>query len=350
MANISIIVPVYNSGKYLRKCLDSIFSQTYKDFEVIAINDGSIDKSSKILEEYENNHKNMKVLDNKINLGAGISRNKGIDASNSEYIMFVDSDDYILPCTLEHAYTTMMEEAADFVRFDFNRVFGNINFDYRILDPSLKDGTRKVMEVDKDNYLFSEAAGPCNKLFSRDLIGDTRFAEGIAFEDTPFTVANMVQAKKIVYLKENLYRYTFNPHSTMGNNLFHASFKTLDIFKSMDTIDKNIKDDRGLGNELDSFKLINCVHIINDLILWSELSLSKKKELYTYLTGIIELKYGKIEEDNAFIFTKERDSFFKKRMELMKKYFILEDLIQNQNEEELMNKSRSIIEGVIKKR
>lgn len=350
MARISIIIPVYNSAKYLRKCLDSVFSQTYNDYEVIAINDGSADNSLGILNEYAKEHKNLKIIDNVINLGAGISRNRGIELATGDYVMFVDSDDYILPYTLEHAYKTMIEENADFVRYDFNRFFGKAEFDYRILDNSVPDGDKKTIKVTDNNYLFSEAAGPCNKLFSRELIGDTRFAEGIAFEDTPFTVANMVQAKKIVYLKENLYKYRFNPHSTMGNNLFHANMKTLDIFTSMDTIDKNIKDDKGLTEELNSFKLINCVHIINDLILWSELSLKKKKELYSYLTKLIELKYGSIEEDKAFNFTREHDSFFRKRMELMKKYIIKEELMQNNNKNELLENSRAIIEDAINRK
>ena len=97
MARISIIIPVYNSAKYLRKCLDSVFSQTYNDYEVIAINDGSADNSLGILNEYAKQHKNLKIIDNVINLGAGISRNRGIELATGDYVMFVDSDDYILP-------------------------------------------------------------------------------------------------------------------------------------------------------------------------------------------------------------------------------------------------------------
>lgn len=102
---LSIIVPVYNSEKWLKRCIDSILSQTYKNFELILINDGSTDNSKEILESYRKNDKRIKVYHQE-NAGQGITRKRGIDLSIGQFITFVDSDDYILPTM----YETMLDE------------------------------------------------------------------------------------------------------------------------------------------------------------------------------------------------------------------------------------------------
>ncbi|MBP3634953.1 MAG: glycosyltransferase family 2 protein [Bacilli bacterium] len=342
MPKISVIVPVYNSSKYLRQCLDSIFNQTYKDFELITINDCSTDDSLKILLEYSRLYSNMKIINNEINLGAGVSRNRGIEISNGEYIMFVDSDDYIELNTLEDAIKCAVNNSSDIVRYDFNRVIGRKEFDYRIFDPSF-EGKEKSINIEKDDYLFKENSGACNKLFSRKLIGDTRFAEGILFEDTPFTISNLFNAENIVYLKKTLYKYRFNPKSTMGSNLFHVNKRILDILSSMDKIDEFVKDDRGLGEQLNSLKSINCVHIFNDLILWKEFSIKEKQMLYSYLIRLIELKYGPLDSDYAFNLTRDHDSFFRNRMKFMRRYFVKDEYSQSNNINELKERALRLI-------
>ena len=100
---ISIIVPVYNVEKYLKKCLDSILSQTYKNFEVIIVNDGSPDNSQKIIDEYKKKDKRIIVLE-KENGGLSSARNYGIEHANGKYISFVDADDYIEKDYVEKLY------------------------------------------------------------------------------------------------------------------------------------------------------------------------------------------------------------------------------------------------------
>lgn len=342
MPKVSVIVPVYNTEKYLKTCIDSLLNQTFKDIEIILVNDGSIDNSLDILLEYECNYPNkIKVLSGE-NQGAGSARNKGIEIARGEYIMFVDSDDYITLDAVENAYKCAINNSSDLVVYDFNRIIGKKQFNYRVLDPSL-NGYEKNIKLNEDDYLFRENSGACNKLFSRKLIGDTRFAEGILFEDTPFTISNLFNAENIVYLKKTLYKYRFNPKSTMGSNLFHINKRILDILLSMDKIDEFVNDDKGMGEQLNSLKSINCIHIFNDLILWKELTIKEKQILYSYFLRIIELKYGKIEDDYAFNLTRKQDSFFKKRMEFMKKYFIKNEYQQTDSIEELKNKSLTLL-------
>lgn len=95
MPLVTIIIPVYNTEKYLKKCLNSVVNQTYKNLEIIVINDASSDNSLAILENYAKKYKNIKLVNNPVNLGVSISRNIGLDCANGDYIYFLDSDDFI---------------------------------------------------------------------------------------------------------------------------------------------------------------------------------------------------------------------------------------------------------------
>lgn len=95
MPLVTIIIPVYNTEKYLKKCLNSVVNQTYKNLEIILINDASSDNSLAILENYAKKYKNVKLVNNPVNLGVSISRNIGLDFANGDYIYFLDSDDFI---------------------------------------------------------------------------------------------------------------------------------------------------------------------------------------------------------------------------------------------------------------
>ena len=109
---ISVIVPVYNVEKYLSRCIDSILNQTYKDYEIILIDDGSKDSSGKICDEYAKNHNNISVIHTK-NRGLSAARNTGTENSHGEYITFVDSDDLISNSFLSDLYTLIVNNNAD---------------------------------------------------------------------------------------------------------------------------------------------------------------------------------------------------------------------------------------------
>ena len=111
---ISIIVPVYNAEKFLTKCLDSIINQTYKNIEIICVDDDSSDKSSKILNEFAEKDKRIKVI-HKANEGVSLARNVGLESAKGNYILFVDSDDWIEQSTCEVAINKIIEENADII-------------------------------------------------------------------------------------------------------------------------------------------------------------------------------------------------------------------------------------------
>ena len=121
---ISIIVPVYNVEKYLRRCIDSILNQSFKDYEVILVDDGSKDISGKICDEYASMYKNLKVI-HKENGGLGYARNTGLEYASGEYILFVDSDDYLEASMIENLYTCLISNKADTCIGGFKRVGKN---------------------------------------------------------------------------------------------------------------------------------------------------------------------------------------------------------------------------------
>ncbi len=115
LPKVSIIVPVYNSGKYLKTCLDSLVNQTLKNIEIIAVDDCSTDNSLLILMDYAKKYHNIKVYHNRENLGQGASRNRGLDVARGEYIGFVDSDDYIRYTMYEDMYKAAVNNSAPLV-------------------------------------------------------------------------------------------------------------------------------------------------------------------------------------------------------------------------------------------
>ena len=112
MPAVSVVIPVYNSAKYLRECLDSIVAQTFSDWEIIAVDDGSSDESPEILDEYAAKDSRIKVI-HKANAGVSAARNDGLDAAQGEYVVFVDSDDLLVVNALDILHKTISSENAD---------------------------------------------------------------------------------------------------------------------------------------------------------------------------------------------------------------------------------------------
>lgn len=126
MCDISVIVPAYNEEKRIKKCIDSILNQTFKNFELIIVNDGSTDNTDLIVRQYLNTDKRIKYIDSK-NEGQGAARNKGILQAKSKYITFVDSDDTIENNMLELLYNEMIMKKADVVICDLYKIIENTN-------------------------------------------------------------------------------------------------------------------------------------------------------------------------------------------------------------------------------
>ena len=236
MADISIIVPIYNAEKYLNKCIDSLVNQTKKELEFILINDGSTDSSEDIIKSYKD--KRIKYFKNK-NQGIGKTRNFGIDKATGKYLMFLDSDDYLDINACEKLYNKAIKEKSDLVVFDFYRVEETLK---EVTINNFKSSSLK----ENPNLLLDINLGPCNKLIKRELIdkSNTRFNEELKYEDTPFVTEIIKNANKISKLNEYLHYYVIhsNSETTVRDERVFDIIKIIDIIREQYKNEKYIED------------------------------------------------------------------------------------------------------------
>ena len=183
MAEVSIIVPVYQVEKYIRQFVDSILAQTFTDFELILVDDGSKDMSGQICDEYAGMDERVKVI-HKENGGAADTRNRGMDQAVGNYVMFVDSDDYIASTMLECLYRNMLNENADIAACNYLYFFENDrqkDFAINVKSEVLTGSEIFYYRKNERNYGFWTVVW--NKLMKRETVGKIRFRSGKYYED-----------------------------------------------------------------------------------------------------------------------------------------------------------------------
>lgn len=207
---ISIIVPVYNSEKYLRRCLDSLVNQTLKDIEIILVNDCSTDGSLNILNKYEIEYPNkITIVNLKENKGPGGARNAGIDLANGEYIGFVDSDDEVSCEMFEYLYKIAKRADYDMVDCKFFNEYLNTN----IL--STDKNAAGILNLEKRRLIITNPGYVWSKIIRRSILKNNtiRFREKVAYEDLEFIPIVILFCKKICTTNKVLYNYKYNSES-----------------------------------------------------------------------------------------------------------------------------------------
>ena len=225
MPKFSIIIPVYNVEEYLEECLESIVNQSFKDFEVICVNDGSTDNSLEILQKYAENDERFKVL-NQENQGQGIARNNALNIANGEYILFVDPDDFIELNMLEVLNERLDVQNVDVAFFDY-QIFGE-NTKTKIvrfmdemkntLNLNINDNfIFNWQELVKDNFRYT-AMMVWNKVYSNKFLKENhiQFAPNKHAEDHIFSISATLLANKISYIKKTLYYYRKRSDSSVN--------------------------------------------------------------------------------------------------------------------------------------
>lgn len=208
---ISVVVPVYNVEKYLVRCLDSILNQTYKNIEIIVVNDGSPDKCEDIINQYASRYSNIVAIHQK-NGGLSNARNTGIRAAKGEYISFIDSDDYIDATMISRMYSVLKEENVNLVQCDFKVVRDeNIYKKAEITKPFILD--KETMFDTRKTKITA-----CGKLYFTDIIKKIMFKENKINEDEFFTYKALYESSKIAVIQEPLYFYYQSPNSIMRNS------------------------------------------------------------------------------------------------------------------------------------
>ena len=218
MELISVIVPVYNVEKYLPRCIDSILKQTYKNIEILLIDDGSTDMSPLICDRYASKFKNISVYHKK-NGGISSARNYGLDriSKKSNYIAFVDSDDFINPKMYEILYDNLTEYNCDIPVCNFSKVY-----DENCVENISNNITTVTMKEYMNSYFddFFRTNVVWNKLYKVGRVKDIRFKEGKIYEDIFYSPQVICKANKIVINESNLYYYYQRQGSILngGNN------------------------------------------------------------------------------------------------------------------------------------
>lgn len=221
---VSVIVPCYQGEDYISKCIDSLLKQSLEELEIVLVNDGSRDKTLKMMKDYEKKYpEKIMVVDLKKNTGLGNARNVGVQRANGEYIGFVDSDDYVDKEMFEEMYKKGKEENSDVVECDVlweypDHVRNDVGREYTSNKQMLKD--IRVMA--------------CNKIYKKEFLNKVRpkFAVGLRYEDILFTYQYVPFVKNISYIRIPYYHY-IQRETSLAN---HQTKKVGDIYPVLNKV------------------------------------------------------------------------------------------------------------------
>lgn len=225
MELVTIVVPIYNVEKYLERCILSIINQTYKNIEILLVNDGSPDNSHKIMKKYEKKDNRIKCY-YKENGGLSDTRNYALNIAKGKYICFIDSDDYIEKDFVEKMFNELEETDSDLVWCDFSMVND--------------EGETGEIIINEDDIWSFEMPSACNKMYKIDLFKNNNitFPVGIWYEDLATIPRLLFKSKKISKVNYKLYNYYFNPTSITKT----YTMKVLDAMTAIKIVDDFVQE------------------------------------------------------------------------------------------------------------
>lgn len=299
MPKISIIVPVYNTESFLSKCIDSILNQQFKDFEIILVNDGSLDNSGKICDEYAEIDNRVRVLHIK-NQGVSNARNRGIELARGDYIGFIDSDDWIDDEMYSDMINNLISYSADIV------MCGHVIFDgkneHYIGFPWKQDSVFKFEEIQKtvipsflapmDIYGNKQQiimGSVCKCLFKQDLIkqNEILFDTQIKYtEDTVFILQSFSKAEKVIFINKPYYHYRKDREYKTSTTQKHIEDMYSGLKLSQIHIYNILKVTGCLELALKNFHWRNCIFVMSSIK-----NLCFKGSKYSFKEKIVEAKY-----------------------------------------------------------
>ena len=262
MKTIGVIIPNYNSGIYIKRCLDSLLEQEYRVNEIIVVDDCSTDESTKIVKEYTKKYNNIILLENEKNMGVSYSRNRGIENTKSEYIMFCDSDDWYE----QQATKKMMEKVEDGADFVFVGYYITYKDGRKI---EAKYNTFNNIEITKETCISYLPITSCAKLIKKSILVEhnIKYPVGIKnCEELPVIPVAGFYAQKIVYIDECLYNYFQRENSASNHRLEDLSFYDITYEKFKNQLPQEYK------------KSIN-IRMVEHLLYSKTYSLIKEKHL-----------------------------------------------------------------------
>lgn len=252
---VSIIVPVHNTARYLGDCLLSIINQTYKNIEIIIVNDGSNDYSEEIALQYQKIDNRIKYY-YKTQSGCGDTRNYGLDKAKGQYVYFMDSDDYIAPTMIEKLHSAIKPEDSFAATAQFyTDTNGEIKYYNR---------TEQEQRLFKSPNVFT-------RLYNKKILDESsiRFSKAKVGEDLEFNFKLLVYNNHSTYINEALYYYRIHPTSTMQNK----NTNKLAILEAIDGIENYVKEQNKKEEFYNLLEFVNVVHVlyaVKNIILQDE--------------------------------------------------------------------------------
>lgn len=227
---ITVVIPVYKVEKYLKRCVESVINQTYKNLEIILVDDGSPDSCGKICDEFAESDKRVKVI-HKRNGGLSSARNMGIDISSGDYITFVDSDDWV-----DRDYVLYLYALLDEYECDMSMVSHSITDKY---EPCLSTNDGKIKVISGNQFLMKllkvgtqeNVQYAWGKLYKNFKNTDLRFPDGLIDEDVPTTFKYTINCKNIVISERKMYFYYNNKESILRQKFTRNRFDLIEVWK-----------------------------------------------------------------------------------------------------------------------
>ena len=269
---ISVIVPIYNVEKYVKKCLDSILFQTFSDFEVILVNDCSPDNSEAICEEYAIKDSRFKLVNKPQNEGLPQARKTGFENSTGEYIINIDSDDWVEPTILEQLYNVAVNENADLVCCDFFREF-----------PDKCEVVEYIIDTNNrfNNLGFTLYSAIWCYLFRRDIYEKIEFPLYSMAEDVVISQQALFYSKKLCKISAPLYHYRVNPNAMTQNKTMESFLEhQKNLLWTIDFLKTNLQNDFALIE-----KNVNILINKFKYIVLKNRKIRKNKDLYKFYPG-----------------------------------------------------------------
>ena len=268
MKLVSVIIPIYNVEKYLRKCLDTIVNQTFVNIEIILVNDGSIDGSKNICEEYKIKDNRIKLI-NKNNGGLSDARNVGISNAKGDYLIFIDSDDFVELDMIEILYKSVVENNADIAvcGFDYymnDLFYKKINQKNKIQIFNREQSILRMLDI---NDVFGWTAW--NKIYKKDLFFNLKYPKGKLYEDMATTYKLILNSSKVIFLPEIKYHYRIRANSIMTKkSLDNKENDRREIAERMyNDLKVEFKENKKVLKEVDVFLITQYMEIINTMVL-----------------------------------------------------------------------------------
>ena len=259
---LSVIIPVFNAEDYIKECLDSVVDQSLgiDNIEVIIVNDNSCDSTLDIISQYTDKYPSFKLISNKSNLGPGESRNMALKEVSSDYVTYLDADDFISQNAYEDALSKINEFNADLLIYNWETYTGSDYVEPINIHQQNTLENKLITDIKKNPKLFLSTA-PWNKIYHRSLFKYLKFSKGF-YEDNIVAILALINAKRIFLSKDSIYYYRKNSDSTTENITVDSSIH----------LSNSIKEIFDLRYEYPEFlnylKLLN-INFIYDILFWT---------------------------------------------------------------------------------